>query len=578
MKGRARKFLSYYKPYLGLFLGDMACAAIVAGISLVLPLCARYITGNVLEGVDEHTLQQVYGMGVVMLLLVGVHTACNLFVDYRGHLMGAMMEGDMRGELFEHYQRLSFGFYDERRTGELMSRITNDLLSLAELYHHGPEDLLIALVTLVGVFAIAFTLNAELTLIVFLVVPAMTAYAFYFNKRMIAALTRTRERIADINSQVEETLGGIRVVKSFANEPLESSKFDYENVRFLESRGNAYRNEAFFSAGMIAFTQLITIAVIVFGGVGIATESLSLPDLLAFLLYVGILTDPIRRLVNFARLYQEGISGFIRLMDMLEVMPEIQDRPGAIDLSSVQGSIEFEDVSFRYSDQAGDVLRQLDLKIDAGEYVALVGASGVGKTTLCALIPRFYDINSGRILLDGIDIRDIRQAELRRHIGVVQQDLYLYSGTVAENIRYGRPDADDEDVMEAARQADAHDFIARLPAGYETRVGQRGVRLSGGQKQRLSIARVFLKNPPVIIFDEATSALDNESESAIQKSLERLTRNRTMLVIAHRLSTVKNADRILVLTEDGIIEQGSHESLIAADGSYARLYNMQLRI
>jgi len=578
MNSRTKKFLSYYKPYLGLFLADMTCAFIVAAINLTLPLCARYITKNVLEANTSNALDQIYTMGAIMLVLVIIHTVCNLFVDYRGHAMGALMESDMRRELFEHYQKLSFRFYDEQRTGQLMSRITHDLLSLAEFYHHGPEDLIIGLLTVAGVFIASLTISGELTLVVFLFVPMMTVYAFYFSRKMNIALRKTSERIADINAQVEDTLSGIRVVKSFTNEEIENKKFAYENNRFLESRKEGYRSEAYFDAGLIGFAQLISIAVIIFGGVSMVRGSLDLADLLTFLLYVGILSEPIRRLVNFARLYQEGLTGFNRFMEMLEIEPDIQDSAGAFDLTHVQGDVEFKNVSFKYKDGYDYVLKNICLNIKAGEYVALVGASGGGKTTLCSLIPRFYEVTEGKILLDGKNIRDIRLQSLRRNIGVVHQDVYLFAGTVADNIRYGKPGATQAEIIEAAKKANAHDFIMRLPAGYDTDIGQRGVKLSGGQKQRLSIARVFLKDPAVIIFDEATSALDNESEKAVQESLEKLTNNRTTLVIAHRLSTVRNAQRIVVLTDSGIDEQGTHEALIVRNGAYANLYNMQLRI
>ena len=578
MDSRSKKFWSYYKPYLGLFFADMACAFIVSAITLVLPLCARYITKNILEAHTPNTLDQVYTMGAVMLALVVVHTVCNIFVDYRGHMMGALMESDMRQELFEHYQKLSFRFYDEQKTGQLMSRISHDLLSLSEFYHHGPEDLVIALLTLTGVFFISITINGGLTVIVFLFVPIMTVYAFYFNKKMNIALKKSQERIGDINAQVEDTLSGIRVVKSFTNEEIENNKFAYENNRFVSSRRDGYKIEAYFSGGMIAFTQLITIAVIIVGGASIVNASLDLADLLTYLLYIGILIEPIQRLVNFTRLYQEGLTGFNRYMDMLEVEPDIQDSADAIELTHVQGNVEFKDVSFKYKEGYDYVLKNVCLDIKAGEYVALVGASGAGKTTLCSLIPRFYEVTEGKILLDGNNIRDISLRSLRRNIGVVHQDVYLFAGTVSDNIRYGKPGASQEEIVEAAKKAHAHDFIMKLPAGYDTDIGQRGVKLSGGQKQRLSIARVFLKNPPVIIFDEATSALDNESERAVQASLEKLTNNRTTMVIAHRLSTVRNAQRIVVLTGNGIDEQGTHEQLMAWDGAYANLYNLQLRI
>lgn len=578
MNSRSRKFLSYYKPYLGLLFADMACAFVVAAVTLILPLCARYITQNLLAGPTPDTLNQIYTMGAGMLALVAVHTVCNLFVDYRGHTMGAMMESDMRSELFEHYQKLSFRFYDEQRTGQLMTRLTNDTFSLSELYHHGAEDLVISLLKFAGAFVILIFINVKLTLLLFLFLPVMAVYAFYFNERMSVALRRSRDRIGDINAQVEDTLAGIRVVKSFTNEAIEKEKFAYENKRFVDSRRAGYKSEAYFSAGLIAFTQLLTIAVIIFGGVAMVNASLDLADLVTYLLFVAILVDPIHRLANFARLYQEGITGFSRFMDILEVEPDIEDAADAVELMHVQGNVEFRDVSFKYKEGHDYILKNLCLKLKAGEYVALVGFSGVGKTTLCSLIPRFYEVSEGEIWLDGRNIRHIRLDSLRKHIGIVQQDVYLFAGTVADNIRYGKPEATLAEIIEAAKKANAHDFIMALPDCYETDIGQRGVKLSGGQKQRLSIARVFLKNPPILIFDEATSALDNESERAIQASLEQLIANRTTLVIAHRLSTVRNAQRIVVLSDKGIEEEGTHEALIASGGAYANLYNMQLRM
>ena len=579
MNSRTRKFLSYYKPYLGLLFADMVCALIVSATTLMLPLCASYITKNVLEGIRPDELGQIYAMGAVMLGLVVVHTVCNMFVDYQGHMMGALMERDMRSELFEHYQKLSFGFYDEQKTGQLMTRLTNDSFALSELYHHGPEDIAVSVLNFVGALIILITINVKLTLIVILFLPIMAVYAIYFNKKMKSALRRSKDRIGDINAQVEDTLSGIRIVKSFTNEEIEKKAFAYENNRFVDSRRDGYRSEAYFSGGMIAFTHLLTIAVIVFGGVRILGDaSLDLADLLTFLLCVGILIEPIRRFSNFTRLYQEGITGFERFMEVLEVEPDTQDAADAIDLKHVQGNVEFKDVSFKYKEDHDYILQNISLDIKVGEYVALVGSSGVGKTTLCSLIPRFYEINDGEILLDGKDIRDIRLSSLRQNIGIVQQDVYLFAGTVSDNIRYGKLDANREEIIEAAKKANAHDFIIELPHGYDTDIGQRGVKLSGGQKQRLSIARVFLKNPPVIIFDEATSALDNESERAVQDSLEKLTANRTTLVIAHRLSTVRNVQRIVVLTDNGIDEQGTHEELITMDRTYANLYNLQLKI
>ncbi len=577
-KSRGKKFLSYYKPYLGLFFTDMACALIVAAITLLLPLCARYITKNVLEDDMPHAFTQIALMGAVMLALVGVLTLCTMFIDFQGHMMGARMESDMRGELFEHLQKLSFSFYDEQRTGQLMTRISNDTFDLAELYHHWPEDIVVTVLTVVGAFIILLKINVALTLIVFLFLPVMAVYALYFNKKMNRALRSSKDRIGDINAQLEDTLAGIRVVKSFTNDEVEMQKFAHANRRFLDSRRDGYRSEANFSSGLIAFTQLMTIAVIVFGSVAIVRASLDLADLVTYLLFIGILIDPIQKLSNFIRLYQEGITGFNRFMEILEVAPDLQDAPDAVDVTGVRGHIEFQDVSFKYKEDLNYVMKDLSLEIRAGEYVALVGSSGVGKTTLCSLIPRFYEVNVGRILLDGQDIRDVTLRSLRGSIGIVQQDVYLFAGTVADNILYGQLDASRDEIIAAAKQAHAHDFIMALPDGYDTDIGQRGVKLSGGQKQRLSIARVFLKNPPVIIFDEATSALDNESEKAVQDSLEKLAHHRTTLVIAHRLSTIRNAQRIVVLSDSGIAEQGTHAELIALNSVYANLYNMQSKI
>jgi ATP-binding cassette subfamily B protein len=579
MNFRRKKFLSYYKPHRRLLLADLACALIVSATTLLLPLCIRYITNTILPRNAPNMTGQIYMMGAIMIGLLLVHIAANIFVDYQGHMMGALMESDIRSELFGHYQKLSFGFYDEQKTGQLLTRITNDSFDISELYHHGPEDILISMLNFIGAFFILMQVNAQLTLIVFMILPIMAFFVFLFNKRMYAALRKSAERIGDVNAQVEDTLAGIRVVKSFTNEEIESRKFAHANDRFVQSRREGYKSEGWFSAVIIGFTQLMIVAAIIFGGVRIATgTSLGLADLLTFLLYIGILIEPINRFSNFTRLYQQGISGFDRMMEILEIQPDIQDSENAIELTHVQGAIEFKKVGFKYREDHEYVLKDISLNIKAGEYVALVGSSGVGKTTLCSLIPRFYEVSEGQVLLDGKNIREISLHSLRSSIGVVQQDVYLFSGTVLDNIRYGDLHASREQIMDAARQANAHDFIMSLRDGYDTDIGQRGVKLSGGQKQRLSIARVFLKNPPIIIFDEATSALDNESEKAVQESLETLTDNRTMLVIAHRLSTVRNARRIVVLTDNGIDEQGTHEELIARKGAYANLYNMQLKI
>ena len=561
-----------------LFLSVLFCAIVAAVVTLLIPLLTRYITKTVFQGDLKDMPSQILKTGGVMFGLIVIHTLCNLYTDYRGHAMGAMMERDMRNELFEHYQKLSFRFFEEQKTGKLMSRITNDLLSLAEFYHHGPEDYVIYSVKFFGAFIILLNINVRLTLVVFAFLPVMAIFSFYFNKRLRIAYKTSKEQIGEINSQLEDNLSGIRVVKSFANEELERKKFFIENDRFLECRNNIYKNEALYSNGMNVFMQLITVAIIVFGGIGIVNTTLDLADLIAFLLYIGNLTEPIQRISFITQQFQDGITCFERFMEILAVKPEIVDSPNAVDIRTVQGHIQFRNVVFRYREDHDEVLRNLSLDIQAGEYIALVGSSGVGKTTLCSLVPRFYDVSDGEVLLDGIDVRNIRLSSLRRNIGIVQQDVYLFTGTILENIRYGKPDASREEIIQAAQKANAHDFIMKLPNGYDSFIGQRGVKLSGGQKQRISIARVFLKNPPILIFDEATSSLDNESEKVIQDSLEALAANRTTIVIAHRLSTIRNAKRIVVLTENGIEEQGAHEELLARNGKYEHLYNMQSKI
>lgn len=447
MNSRTKKFFSYYKPYLGLFSADMLCAVIASAARLSIPLFIRYITTDLLEVNSHDSLHQIYMVGGLMLCMVAIYTACHAFIDYQGHIMGALMERDMRNELFEHYQKLSFKFYDEHKTGQLMTRISNDTFDLAELYHHGPEDIVISLLNFIGAFVILININVTLALIALLFIPVMGIYGFYFSKKMYAALRKSNDRIGDINAQVEDSLAGIRVVKSFTNEEIEQKKFRYENDRFVETRRSGYKAESYFYDGLIAFTQLMTITVVIFGAVSIVKGSLDLADLLTFLLYIVILIEPIQRLGNFIRLYQEGITGFNRFMEVLEVEPDIQDAPNAKELTQVQGEIEFKNVNFKYKDDYDHVLKNISFKINVGEYVALVGPSGAGKTTLCSLIPRFYEVNAGKITIDGQNIKEIEVKSLRKNIGLVQQDIYLFSGTVLENIRYGKPDATEEEII-----------------------------------------------------------------------------------------------------------------------------------
>ncbi len=578
MRFPVKRFFSYYKPYLKLFLSILACAFIVSAVSLVFPLLVRYITKDVLEGDLSTALSEVYWIGGLMLVLVAIQNVGNYFVDYKGHETGARMESDLRSELFAHMQKLSFSFYDKEKTGQLMTRITNDLLLLSELYHHGPEDYVKYLVRFIGAFIILFFINAPLTITVFCFLPILGVFSLYFNKIENRALKSIKERIGDVNAQVEDSLSGIRVVKSFANEHVEIEKFNRENNRFLDCRKKFYKTEAKFYNGIQTLIQLITITVIIFGSASIVNNTLELADLITFLLYISFMIEPIQRLTHMSTQFQEGITGFQRFMEIMNLKPAIENKPNAVTLQEVRGEIEFKQVSFRYEDNLDNVLVNMSLQVKPGEYVALVGPSGAGKTTLCSLIPRFYDVTDGDLLLDGINVRDINLQSLRKTIGIVQQDVYLFDGTVMENIRYGNPTAVDEEIIAAAKHANAHDFIMTLPKGYHSEIGQRGVKLSGGQKQRLSIARVFLKNPPVLILDEATSALDYESESIVKQSLESLAKGRTTIVIAHRLSTIRNAQRIIVLTKDGIVEQGTHNALLASDGAYAHLYSKQFEL
>lgn len=575
MENKKKKLSAYYKPYKGLFLADMVFAMIGAAITLVIPLMVRYITGTVVLLPIEEASSTIIRLGIFMVLLVIVEGYCNYFIGYYGHVMGAKIEHDMRNEIFGHYQKLSFAFFDNQKVGHLLSRITSDLFDITELLHHGPEDVVISAIKLLGAFIILLVINAKLAFVAIGFVVIMLLYAVAMNGRMRGAFRENRARIADINSQIEDSLSGIRVVKSFSNEKTEMDKFEEGNSRFVDSKKKSYRYMGTYNSGMGVFSTLITVGSLLMGAWLMMKGELSAADLVTFLLYINNFTEPVKKLVNFTEQFQNGYSGYERFVEIMNIAPDIKDKEDAKSLDRVQGEIQFEDVSFHYSENKENVLSHVKLDVKPGEYVALVGSSGAGKTTLCSLIPRFYDVTGGTVRLDGIDIRDVKLKDLRRQIGIVQQDVYLFAGTILENIRYGKPEATDEEVVNAAMAANAHEFIMSLPEGYNTDIGQRGVKLSGGQKQRLSIARVFLKNPPVLIFDEATSALDNESEKIVQHSLELLAKDRTTFVIAHRLSTIRNAERILVLTEDGIAEEGTHESLLAQGGIYAGLYNMQ---
>ncbi len=572
MEHRWRRLLGYYGPYKKLFFSDMFFAITGAATTLVIPLIVRYITYNVINRPGEEALRVILRLGALMMCLVVLEGFCNFYIAYFGHIMGAKIEHDMRNEIFQHYQKLSFTFYDNQKVGHLLSRVTSDLFDISELLHHGPEDVVISLMKFVGSFVILFRVNRTLTFITFAVVPFIVIYAYHLNIRMKRAFKANRARIADINSQIEDSLSGIRAVKSFSNEEIEMAKFREGNERFVESKRRSYWYMGLYNSGLGAMTTMVTIIVLVAGACLITGGRMAVTDLVTFLLYINNFTEPVKKLINFTEQFQNGYTGYERFLEIMDIDPDITDAPDAVSISNVKGDVVFDNVSFRYQENQGTVLSHIDLHVPAGEYIAIVGSSGGGKTTLCSLIPRFYDVDAGRILLDGQDIRKIKISDLRRQIGIVQQDVYLFAENIMENIRYGKPDATDEEVIEAAKLANAHEFISQLPDGYQTDIGQRGVKLSGGQKQRLSIARVFLKNPAILIFDEATSALDNESEKIVQQSMEALAKGRTTFIIAHRLTTIRNAKKILVLTSRGIEEQGTHEELLEKNGVYAKLY------
>ncbi len=573
MSSNLKRMISYYKPYKAVFLKDMFFAMLSALIALTIPLVVRYVTSTVIYMETDKAWNMILLITVSMTILVLIQAYCNYYIANYGHVMSARMEYDMRRDIFAHYQKLSFSFYDNQKVGQLMSRITSDLFDITELLHHGPENIVISVIKIAGAFIILFNISGYLTLAAFILVPLMLIYAYFFNKRMKAAFRQNRIKIADINAQIEDNLSGIRVVKSFANERAEREKFKNGNDRFLEAKKNSYKYMGGYQAGLTAFTTMINVCVIVAGGICVTKNIINVTDMVTFLLYINVFTEPVKTLVNFTEQFQNGYSGFERFMEILNIEPDIKDSESAKAYDDIAGDVEFDNVCFGYNDGT-DVLKNVSFKTSAGSYTALVGPSGAGKSTLCSLIPRFYDVDSGRILIDGHDIRDITLKSLRENIGVVQQDVYLFAGTIFDNIAYGRLDASYDDVIEAAKKANAHEFIMSLPDEYNTDIGQRGVKLSGGQKQRISIARVFLKNPSILIFDEATSALDNESERVVQESLEKLAENRTTFVIAHRLSTIRNAKNIMVLTEEGIAEQGSHNELIEKNGIYKKLYDI----
>jgi ATP-binding cassette subfamily B protein len=556
---RLRKFVSYYKPYRVLFWADIAAAVTVSAVSLVMPLCVRHITGTALSVPGAAAAAGIFRTAALMLALVILQSACAVFYDHMGHVMGARMERDMRDELFAKYQSLSFSFFDREKTGKIISRITHDLLSIAELAHHGPEDIIIYFLTFAGALMILFRINGPLALMIAGALPLMFVYSYFYAKKLGAVFRENRERIGELNARIEDSISGIRTVKSFCGEGLETERFIKTNGDFYRSRAAIYKHEArYYTAIGTFFTQMVIVLTVVFGGMKLSGQSLSPEDLISFLLYAGYLTAPLPTLARITAQYQEGISGFNRFMEVME-LPGEEGRTGGgtgagagARLPAVRGDIEFSRVSFKYPGAGAPVFRDLSFSVKAGEYLALTGPSGIGKTTLCSLIPRFYECCSGRVLLDGRDIREIDLRFLREHIGVVQQEVYIFAGTIRENIAYGKPGAGEAEIIAAAEKAHAHGFISALPEAYDTVVGPRGLTLSGGQRQRLCIARVFLKDPPILIFDEATSALDYESERVVQESLGSLSRSRTSFVIAHRLSTIKAAGRVLVLDGQGI--------------------------
>ena len=569
-----KKFIHYYGPYKTVFFIDLLCAAIISLVDLAYPQILRSATKTLFTQDKAIILQALPWIAIGLFMMYVIQSFCKYYVSCQGHIMGAKMERDMRQELFEHYEELSFSYYSQNNSGQMMSKLVSDLFDISEFAHHGPENLFISLVKIVGSFIFLFLINKKLALPLIVLVILMFLFSFRQNQKMQRTFMENRKKIGDVNASLQDTLSGIRVVQSFTNEEIEKEKFQKSNHAFLVSKKDNYRCMGEFMSSNLFFQGMMYLVTLVYGGYLIANNKMSAADLAMYALYIGIFISPIQILVELMEMMQKGLSGFRRFLDVMETEPEIQDAPDAVELKDVKGRVCYEDVSFHYSDDETTVLSHVSIEIPAGKSVALVGPSGGGKTTICSLLPRFYDVTGGRVTVDGQDIRSLTLKSLRSQIGVVQQDVYLFSGSIRDNIAYGKPDATEEEIIEAAKCANIHDFIMELPDQYDTFVGERGARLSGGQKQRISIARVFLKNPPILILDEATSALDNESERWIQHSLEELSKNRTTITIAHRLSTIKNADEIIVITENGIAERGTHETLLEKNGIYAGYYNM----
>lgn len=567
-----KNFIKYYKPHRVLLFADLFCAFLISASDLIFPMVTREFMRDF---IPNNNIRHILMFGLILTLLYLVRLWLDYFVGYWGHILGVRMEYDMRKILYSHIQRMSFSYFDETKTGQLMSRVTNDLNEISELAHHGPEDLFISVIMLIGSFFLMLRINIKLTIALFAVIPFLVWFALSYNLKMRKSFADLRVSLGDINSRLEDSISGIRVVKSFTNEAYEENRFDEGNDKFKILRGRTVRYIGIFSGGINFFSNILNLIALVYGGYLVYRGELHFADLTAFILFMTLMISPVKRLAQFIEMFQRGMAGFNRFQEVLNIQPQIEDKEDARDLGKVEGTVEFKNVDFTYTEDKDNVLNNINLKVSPGETIALVGPSGAGKTTLCSLIPRFYEVSAGEILVDGNNIQDVTLKSLRSNIGIVQQDVYLFSGTIIENIRYGKLEATDEEVEAAARLANAHDFIMATTNGYNTYIGERGVKLSGGQKQRISIARMFLKNPPILILDEATSSLDNKSEAIIQESIEELAKDRTTFIIAHRLATIKKAKRIVVLTEDGIVEEGTHKELLEKGGVYYNLYNSQ---